>query len=308
MIGLEPVYAFAGCLFAGFALRSAVRRRWRNAAFWALIAVSFLLGDRIGDRGNGLLVLGLVIVATLGLRPALSPSTDPEARAAGAARWGNRLFVPALAVPAVTLAGTFLLKAVPGLVEPAQATLVALAVAVPVGLGLAFVWFRSSPVVALDEGTRLIDSVGWAMALPQMLAALGALFAVAGIGTTMGGLLGQVIPDGSLLVAVIVYTGGMALLTVAMGNAFAAFPVMAGAVGLPLLIHGHGGNPAAVAAMGMLAGFCGTLLTPMAANFNLVPVGLLGLSDRHAVIRAQAPTALCLWVANTTLLYGLAFR
>jgi uncharacterized membrane protein len=58
-----------------------------------------------------------------------------------------------------------------------------------------------------------------------------------------------------------------------------------------------------VAAIGMLAGFSGTLLTPMAANFNLVPAALLDLPDRYAVIRAQAPTALAMLAFNTALLY-----
>ena len=53
----------------------------------------------------------------------------------------------------------------------------------------------------------------------------------------------------------------------------------------------------------MLAGFCGTLLTPMAANFNLLPAALLDLKDRYGVIRAQVPTALALLAFNILLLY-----
>ena len=37
----------------------------------------------------------------------------------------------------------------------------------------------------------------------------------------------------------------------------------------------------------MLTGYCGTLMTPMAANFNIVPAALLELDDPYAVIRAQ---------------------
>jgi len=58
----------------------------------------------------------------------------------------------------------------------------------------------------------------------------------------------------------------------------------------------------------MLSGFCGTLMTPLAANFNLVPAALLELPDRYAVIKAQIPTALPLLIANTVLMYVLAFR
>ena len=93
-----------------------------------------------------------------------------------------------------------------------------------------------------------------------------------------------------------------------MGNAFAAFPVMFAAVAMPLLIGRHHGDPAVIAAIGMLAGFCGTLMTPMAANFNLVPAALLELNDKSAVIKAQVPTALPLLAVNIALLYWLGFR
>jgi uncharacterized membrane protein len=100
----------------------------------------------------------------------------------------------------------------------------------------------------------------------------------------------------------------MAGFTMIMGNAFAAFPVLTAGVGLPILIKQFGGDPAAVAAIGMLSGFCGTLMTPLAANFNLVPPALLELRDRYAVIKAQIPTALILLAANMVLMYALAFR
>ena len=100
---------------------------------------------------------------------------------------------------------------------------------------------------------------------------------------------------------------GMALFTMVMGNAFAAFPVMLAAVGMPLLIKQHGGDPAVVAAIGMLAGFCGTLMTPMAANFNLVPAALLELKNPYGVIRAQIGTALPLLAVNILFIYLFAF-
>ena len=140
-----------------------------------------------------------------------------------------------------------------------------------------------------------------------MLASLGAVFAVAGVGDLVGGVAGQVIPHGSLFAAVLAYAIGMALFTMIMGNAFAAFPVMTAAIGLPLLVHQFGGNPAIVCAIGMLAGFCGTLMTPMAANFNIVPAALLELKDRNAVVKAQIGTALPLLVCNVLLIYWLAF-
>ena len=104
------------------------------------------------------------------------------------------------------------------------------------------------------------------------------------------------------------YVIGMALFTIIMGNGFAAFPVMTGGVGVPVLVGVYHGDPAVMAAIGMLSGYCGTLLTPMAANFNIVPAALLELPDKNAVIRAQVPTALALLTANVFLLYFLMFR
>lgn len=303
MIGLPALYTFAGLIFGSYAVLSVTRRRFGNAAFWGLLAASFLGGDRFGDFGNGLLVLGLVVLAGTGAlkRP------DPGEQADDGARYGNRLFLPALIIPVTALAGTFLLKD-SGLIDPKQVTLVSLGLGVILALIALYAWLRPPMLSALEEGRRLNDAVGWAAVLPQMLASLGAVFAVAGVGELVGGAAGQLIPQGSLFAAVAAYAIGMALFTMIMGNAFAAFPVMTAAIGLPLLIHGYGGNPAIVTAIGMLAGFCGTLMTPMAANFNIVPAALLELKDRNAVVKAQVGTALPLLACNILLIYFLAFR
>jgi uncharacterized membrane protein len=302
LIGLGFVYAIAGVLFALYSGLSAFDRRWPNAAFWGLLAASFLAGDRFGDLGNGVLVLGLVLLAGTGL---MRKPADGVHEVRGS---GNALFLPVLLIPATALIGTLLLPHVPGLVDAKQATLVALAIGVLLALAVALLWLRPRPATPFREGLRLMDSVGWAAILPQMLASLGAIFALSGVGEVVGGLIGHVIPSGSPVGAAFAFGLGMAAFTIVMGNAFAAFPVMMAAVGLPLLVHAYHGDPAVVAAIGMLCGFCGTLLTPMAANFNIVPAVLLELKDRHGVIRQQVPTALPLLLVNILLLIGLAFR
>jgi uncharacterized membrane protein len=107
---------------------------------------------------------------------------------------------------------------------------------------------------------------------------------------------------------VVAYGLGMVLFTVIMGNAFAAFPVLTAGVGLPLLIQLHGANPAILGALGMVTGYCGTLFTPMAANFNIVPVALLELPNQNDVIRAQWKTGAALLAVNLALMYILVFR
>ncbi len=312
MIGLPLVYLLAGLTFAAFAGLSAADRenprRFGNAAFWGLFAVSFLAGDRLGDLGNGVLALALALIAGLGQLGVGAPkTTSPEARESLAATYGARLFVPALVIPVLVLAGSLALKRLP-FVDPKQATLIALAVAALVAAILAKIMFRQPAAAPLQEGRRLMDLVGWAALLPQMLAALGAVFAVAGVGRTIGEIAVQLTPVDSRFAAVAAYCLGMAAFTVMMGNAFAAFPVMTGGIALPLVIGRFHGDPAVVCAIGMLSGFCGTLLTPLAANFNLVPAALLQLKDRYAVIRAQAPTAALMLAVNVVLMNALAFR
>ena len=317
MITLHWLYILAGVMFAAFAILSATDRsnakRLGNAAFWGLMAVSLLVGDRIGDFGNGLLVLGLAGLAGFHfLGRGHPPTTGEPQREAFSERFGNRLFLPALIIPATALIGTLGYNYTPlgttGWIEPKRETYVFLAIGVLLALATIYAWLRPPALAPLQEGRRMIDSIGWAAVLPQMLAALGVLFAAAGIGDAIGALAGMVIPEGNLILTVLIFTLGMALFTMIMGNAFAAFPVMAAAIGVPLLIVQHHGNPAVVGAVGMLAGFCGTLMTPMAANFNLVPAALLELKDQYGVIRAQIMTALPLLLLNTIIIYAVAFR
>jgi uncharacterized membrane protein len=313
MIGQPFIYAMAGATFAAFALINLFdrtnRKRFGSAAFWGLIALSFFAGSWLGDLGNGLLVIALAVIAGLGgIGRGAPPPTALEERRAEAVRRGNRLFLPALIIPATALIGTLSFKHFPALVDPKQVTLVSLTLGVMIALVAIFLWLRPTLAAPYQEGRRLMDSIGWAALLPQMLASLGAVFALAGVGKVVGGIAARAIPSGSLIGAVLAYGLGMVLFTMIMGNAFAAFPVMIAAIGVPLLIQAHHGDPAIVGAVGMLTGFCGTMMTPMAANFNLVPAALLDLRDRYGVIRAQAPTALLLLVVNIGLLYYLGFR
>jgi uncharacterized membrane protein len=317
VIRLEHVYVVMGLLLAGVSYVNARDasnpRRWNNAVFWGLYAVTFLVGSRLPHFASGCVVIGMVLVASIGkLGQGTREGSTPAEREQSAARLGNRLFVPALTIPAVTLLGTFMLKrlfvnGVP-LADPTQVTIISLGLATIVALIVGMVMLRAPLAAPIQEGRRLFDAVGWAAVLPQMLAALGALFAVAGVGKVVAELAGRWLPLGSPLAAVVTYTVGMALFTMIMGNAFAAFPVMTAGIALPLIMTRFGGDVVVMSAVGMLSGFCGTLMTPMAANYNIVPAALLELPDEYAVIRVQIPTGLLLLAANTVIMYLFVYR
>jgi uncharacterized membrane protein len=312
MINLHWVYALGGAMWAAFSVLSLRDRtnphRAGNALLWALVAVSFWFGDMIGDLANGILVLIIALVAGARLLGRSDGrSTSVEQRHELARRYGSGLFLPALIIPITAFVGTLLFTYTPlkgsGLFDPKSVTLVLLSLGVLIALAVCYIWLKPPALASLEEGRNLMDAIGWAALLPQMLAALGAVFAAAGVGTIVGGLAGSIIPSGSVFLAVTLYALGMVVFTMIMGNAFAAFPVMAAAIGIPILIHGAHANPAVIGAVGMLAGFCGTLMTPMAANFNIVPAALLELKDQYGVIKAQVATAIPLLIVNILILY-----
>ena len=317
MITLEHIYWLMGLMMAGVAivnLRDPTNpRRFNNTVFWGIYAITFLVGSRLPDLVNGFLVIGMVLVASIrGLGQGKGESASKEEREASARRWGNRLFIPALTIPLVTVLGTIFFKKISlhgsPLVDLKQVTVISLAIATLVALAVGMAMLRPPLTAPIREARRLLDAVGWAAVLPQMLAALGALFAIAGVGNVVSGLAQRWIPLDNPFVVVLTYAVGMAVFTMIMGNAFAAFPVMTAGIGLPLIVQRFGGDPTIMAAIGMLSGFCGTLMTPMAANFNIVPTALLELPDENAVIKVQIPTALLLLAANILLMNFLVFR
>ncbi|MEO7756031.1 MAG: DUF979 family protein, partial [Dokdonella sp.] len=247
-----------------------------------------------------------------GLRTAVESAEIVQARRESARALGSRLFVPALSIPLLTLVLVLASKyarwgEIP-LIDASQSTLISLGVACVLALVVALHTTRAKLPQALREGTRLLDTLGWAALLPMLLATLGSVFAATGVGDAIAAIVGAMIPTDSRVACLVAFALGMVLFTVIMGNAFAAFPVLMAGIGLPLLVLRHGANPAVLGSIGMLTGYCGTLLTPMAANFNIVPAVLLELPDQYGVIRAQLPTALALLAVNFVLLWLLVFR
>lgn len=317
ILALDDFYVVVGLLFAATAIMNlrdrSNPRRFTSALFWGLYALLYLAGGRMPPAATGLLMVAMALVAGVGLVRGGKANPPPEdARRASAARLGHKLLVPALAIPVVTMIGSTLLKDVridaAFLLDPKNLTLVSMGCGSIVALALACWLTRATPLQGVREARRLIDAMGWAVVLPHMLAVLGLLFSEAGVGKAVAHITTSYIPMDSRLVACAAFCIGMALFTVVMGNGFAAFPVIAGGIGIPILVGVYHANPAVMAAIGMFSAYCGTLMTPMAANFNIVPAALLELPDKNAVIKAQLPTALPLLLANIVLLYFLMYR
>jgi uncharacterized membrane protein len=318
MISMIFVYWLLGAYFVALAWRGfrdgGNPRRHTTALFWALLALLLLVADRMPARAVGVCVIVLVLLAGFGgLRTGRYQETSAEDKRSEARRLGNRLFWPALLIPAITLIGTLVLKPIEWAGKPLfdnanTITLTSLAVACTIALAAACRLTRQTPWSAVEQSRRLVDAIGWAALLPLLLATLGSVFDAAGVGQAVAGLVRSAIPVDNAFLVVVAYALGMAIFTVIMGNAFAAFPVMTAGIALPLLVQLHGADAAPLAAIGMLCGYCGTLMTPMAANFNLVPAALLELKDSYGVIRAQWRTGALLLMCNIVLMYAIVFR
>jgi len=322
VIKSEYFFWLVGAVFLVMAAQMAIDRtnpkRFGSAAFWGLLGAAFFYSTGVVDESLpaeplGVVVLVLIVLGGFGLTGKGESHTPPrEKRAASAARFGNKLFLPALTIPVVAMICATLVKnwKIGGepVLEPGYETILGLGVGAVAALAVGMVLLRERKVsVPLHSGRNMLESMGWALLLPQLLSVLGSIFQTAGVGDQVGRITEAVLPDGQRLVAVAVYCGGMALFTIVMGNAFAAFPVMTAAIGWPVLIEQMNGNAPAVLAIGMLCGFCGTLVTPMAANFNLVPAALLELKDQYGPIKAQLPTAAALLVCNVVIMALFAF-
>jgi len=317
LLTLGSFYALAGALMLVTAVcvlaDKGHPRRWSTTLFWGLLGASFAFGGKMPPAVVGYLLLAVTILAaTGGVVASRDRSTGREERLASAGRLGDRLFWPALLIPVTAVAGSLFLGRIRWhgvwLVDPGNVSVTSVCIGAVLAMAAAFRLTRAPARAALAEGSRLLQAMGWALILPQALAALGGLFARAGVGAVVAGLVEQALPTQYPAVAVAAYCLGMMLFTACMGNAFAAFAVVTGGIGFPLVVQAHGGNPAVMAAIGMLSGYCGTLLTPMAANFNLIPVILLELEDKNAVIKAQAPVALALFAFNLLLMEYCVYR
>ena len=296
---LDYVYLLVGIILFIFAIQSFLDKEHKyrigTGLFWLLYSISFIFGSYLSKEINGWLVIAMaaiVLVKQLGKGHYFESSI--EFKKGEAVRIGNVIFVPALLVGIITFFIGFFTK---------LGALVGLGIAAIIAMCAALFITKGELNQGFHEGRRLIDAISWTAILSQLLAALGYLFNLAGVGKLISSAVASVVPADNVFLVVVAYCIGMVIFTMIMGNAFAAFAMITSAIGIPMLVVAHGANPAAVGAIAMLAGYCGTLMTPMAANFNIVPVALLEMRDQYGVIKAQLPIALIMLVLNILLMY-----
>ena len=269
-----------------------------TSLFWALLGIIFIFGPYIPSVVvGGILVVIAVLTLTKQVKPGTVKALDEKFGEEQAKKLGLKVFVPSLVIALAAL-GIAQFTAISGTA--------AIGVAAVIAAIVTFVITKAKPRVLVEESDRMLQSVSSTAILPQLLAALGALFTAAGVGDIISNMISNVIPEGNIWLGITAYCVGMALFTAIMGNAFAAFSVITVGIGIPF-VFAQGANVAIAGALALTAGYCGTLLTPMAANFNIMPAALLEIEDKNAIIKQQAPVALILLAIHILLMYFLAF-
>ena len=302
---LDAMFVLLGVLLATTGVRALLDegnpRRLTTAAFWLTLGVIFAFGEELAPEVVGVLVIALgALTLARGVAVGTVVEGTEAEKEAGAARLGNWLFVPALSLAAIAV----LISTKQPFGE--ESGTVSIGVASILALLIAWIMTRARPKEVVEQTDRLIRQVGPVGMLPQFLAMLGVVFTGAGVGEVVADAISGIIPDGSKLAGVIAYCVGMALFTAVVGNAFAAHTVITAGIGAPF-VFALGGDPIIAGALAMTAGFCGTLCTPMAANFNALPVALMQMKDENGVIKAQVPIAAAMFVVHIVLMYVWAF-
>lgn len=199
-----------------------------------------------------------------------------------------KIFIPAFGAGVFSIIISIFMKGWSSLLGSLFATIV--------GVILLVIWNRENKAMTfLEEGRRFLDMTSAVYIMPLLLSCLGAIFTKAGVGDAFSNIFGKIIPSGNVYVGIVAYALGMMLFTIIMGNAFAAITVMTVGIGVPFVIS-LGANPLYMVTLAMTCGYCGTLLTPMAANFNIVPGVYLEVKDKYSIIKMQLIPSLLMLV------------
>ena len=292
---LEAIFAAMGLICILTAIKNAIDpenpSRFGTALFWGTLGVVLAIGRFLPSTIVGILIFIMAIPAIV-RRVKIGRTNAPTADYSKqqSLSIGMKIFLPALSIGAFAIIFALIFTAL------ANAALIGVSVGVIVAIIVLMVFDnRNRPGTFVKDSERLLSIVGPLCMLPMLLASLGAIFTAAGVGSVIAALVGHVVPQGNVDAGIVVYAIGMTLFTMIMGNAFAAITVMTVGIGYPFVLA-YGASPVVIGMVALTCGFCGTLMTPMAANFNIVPVAMLDMKSRYGVIKQQVYIALPLLV------------
>lgn len=295
---LEVMYCIIGLISMYVAFKNLKDKENKNSVgsfvFWFDLGLMFVLGKWLPALADGILLIILVLPPIFKkVSPGNEPEPTLEEMEQNNKKIGAKVFVPAVCIGLFALLAAFFTKISP---------LVGMSVGVFVAMIILRIYSKSNtPSVFLKDCRRMMDVVGPLSMLPMLLAALGAVFTAAGVGDVISSLVSNIIPAGNVTIGIIVYAIGMAVFTMIMGNAFAAITVMTVGIGAPFVLN-YGADPVVIGSLALTCGYCGTLCTPMAANFNMVPVAILEMKDKNGVIKKQVLVAVIMLVVQIVMM------
>ena len=292
-IGLNVVWVIIGLITIYAGIKNLLDKenpsRVGTAVFWCSFGIVCGFGSWLPAKVSGALVL-IMCLPPIFKKVKIGKTDNPtkEHTEQQFKKIGMKIFVPAFSVAVCSLFFALFSN---------MSSMVAITVGVIVAMILlmAFDAKQNKPAVFLNDSERFLGITGPLSMLPQLLGCLGGVFTAAGVGDVIAQLVEKIVPKGNVNIGIIVYAIGMVLFTMIMGNAFAAITVMTVGIGAPFALA-YGANPVVIGMLALTCGYCGTLLTPMAANFNILPVAILNMKDRWGAIKNQVLVAIFMLV------------
>ncbi len=292
-IGLNVVWIIIGLITIYAGIKNLLDKenpsRVGTAVFWCSFGVVCGFGTWLPAKVSGALVL-IMCLPPIFKKVKIGKVDNPtkEHTEQQFKKIGMKIFIPAFSVAVCSLFFALFSN---------MSSMIAITIGVIVAMILLIAYDskQNKPAVFLNDSERFLGITGPLSMLPQLLGCLGGVFTAAGVGDVIAQLVEKVVPKGNVNVGIIIYAIGMVLFTMIMGNAFAAITVMTVGIGAPFVLA-YGANPVVIGMIALTCGYCGTLLTPMAANFNILPVAILNMKDRWGVIKNQVLVALIMLV------------
>lgn len=292
-IGLNVVWVIIGLITIYAGIKNLLDKenpsRVGTAVFWCSFGIVCGFGSWLPAKVSGALVL-IMCLPPIFKKVKIGKTDNPtkEHTEQQFKKIGMKIFVPAFSVAVCSLFFALFSN---------MSSMVAITIGVIVAMVLlmAFDAKQNKPAVFLNDSERFLGITGPLSMLPQLLGCLGGVFTAAGVGDVIAQLVEKIVPKGNVNIGIIIYAIGMVLFTMIMGNAFAAITVMTVGIGAPFVLA-YGANPVVIGMLALTCGYCGTLLTPMAANFNILPVAILNMKDRWGAIKNQVLVAIIMLV------------